>query len=87
MTAIDATGLYAIEQFYEQLHTSGRSLIVCGLRGQPKRLVYTSNLLKMVGARNVMPNIRSALSRAEDIHDQFCGMGDEVAATLTVAPV
>jgi SulP family sulfate permease len=87
MTAIDATGLYAIEQFYEQLHASGHTLIICGLRGQPKRLVYTSNLLKLIGARNVMPNIRSALSRAEFIHDQFGGIGDTAAAGLTEAPV
>jgi SulP family sulfate permease len=87
MTAIDATGLYAIEQFHEQLHASGHTLIICGLRGQPKRLVYTSNLLRLIGARNVMPNIRSALSRAEDIHEQFGGIGDEAAAVLAEAPV
>jgi SulP family sulfate permease len=87
MTAIDATGLYAIEQFYEQLHAAGRTLIICGLRGQPKRLIYTSKLLRMIGARNVMPNIRSALSRAEDIHEQFGGIGDDAAATLAEAPV
>jgi SulP family sulfate permease len=87
MTAIDATGLYAIEQFHEQLHAAGRTLIICGLRGQPKRLIYTSKLLRMIGARNVMPNIRSALSRATDIHEQFGGIGDETAAMLAEAPV
>jgi SulP family sulfate permease len=87
MTAIDATGLYAIEQFHEQLNAAGRTLIICGLRGQPKRLIYTSNLLRLIGARNVMPNIRSALNRAEDIHEQFGGIGDGAAAMLSDAPV
>lgn len=87
MTAIDATGLYAIEQFYEQLHASGRTLLLCGLRGQPKKLVYTSNLPRMIGARNILPNIRSALSRANTVHDQFNGIGDEAAAGLIAAPV
>lgn len=87
MTAIDATGLYAIEQFYEKLHESGRTLLLCGTRGQPKRLVYTSNLPHLLGARNILPNIRSALHRAEVIHEQFNGIGDEAALGLVDAPV
>jgi len=87
MTAIDATGLYAIEQFYEKLHESGRVLLLCGTRGQPKRLIYTSNLPRLLGARNILPNIRSALHRAEVIHEQFNGIGDEAALGLAEAPV
>ncbi len=86
MTAIDATGLHAIEQFYERLHESGRTLILCGSRGQPKRLIYTS-LPRVIGARNIMPNIRSALSRAEEIHERFGGVGEEAAMGLAEAPV
>lgn len=87
MTAIDATGLYAIEQFYEKLHESGRTLLLCGTRGQPKRLVYTSNLPRVMGARNILPNIRSAIHRAEVVHDSFGGIGEEAAAGLSKAPV
>ncbi|QEM66914.1 STAS domain-containing protein [Geobacter sp. FeAm09] len=87
MTAIDATGLYAIEQFHQKLHESGRALILCGTRGQPKKLIYTSNLPHLLGARNILPNIRSALHRAEDIHGQFGGIGEEAAAGLAEAPV
>jgi SulP family sulfate permease len=87
MTAIDATGLYAIEQFWERLHESGRTLLLCGVRGQPKRLIYTSKLPRLIGARNILPNIRSALHRAEDIHDRFGGLGEDAAAELAEAPV
>ncbi|KAB0671353.1 SulP family inorganic anion transporter [Oryzomonas sagensis] len=87
MTAIDATGLYAIEQFNEKLRESGRTLLLCGTRGQPKRLIYTSNLPHLLGARNILPNISSALHRAEDINGQFGGIGDEAAAGLAEAPV
>ena len=86
MTALDATGLHAIEQFHERLHASGRTLILCGSRGQPKRLIYTS-LPKVMGARNIMPNIRSALKRAEEVHERFGGVGEEAAAGLIEAPV
>lgn len=87
MTAIDATGLHAIEQFFEQLHASGRTLLLCGIRRQPKKLIDNSTLPKLLGERNILLDIRSALRRAEDIHDQFDGLGDETAADLAEAPV
>ena len=87
MTAIDATGLYAIEQFYEKLHESGRTLLLCGTRGQPKKFIYTSKLPKVIGARNILPNIRSALHRSETIHGRFGGIADEAAAGLAKAAI
>ena len=87
MTAIDATGIYAIEQFYEKLHTSGRTLLLCGARGEPRKLILTSNLPRRIGARNILPNIRSVLHRAEVIQEQFGGFGDEAASGLAEAPV
>ncbi|RNC71842.1 MAG: STAS domain-containing protein [Desulfuromonadales bacterium] len=87
MTALDATGLHAIEQFHDKLHKSGRTLILCGSRGQPKRLIYTSSLPRIIGARNILPNIRSALSRAADINERFGGVGEEAAMGLAEAPV
>jgi SulP family sulfate permease len=86
MTAIDATGLYAIEQFSEQLHAAGKHLLLSDGRGQPKRLIYTSQLPRVIGARNILPNIRAALHRAADIHEQFGGIGEEFAQDLTESP-
>jgi SulP family sulfate permease len=87
MTALDATGLYAIEQFHERLHASGRTLLLCGARSQPKRLIYTSALPRTVGARNILPNITSALKRATTINEGFGGVGEEAASILSEAPV
>jgi len=87
MTAIDGTGLYAIEQFYERLHAAGKTLLICGARNQPKRLIYTSALPRIVGARNILPNFTSVLSRAALIHERFGGVGEEAAIGLTDAPV
>ena len=86
MTAIDATGLHAIEQFHESLQSAGRQLILCGSRGQPKRLIYTSQLPRSIGARNILPNINAALNRAADIHERFNGIGEEFAHDLAEAP-
>lgn len=87
MTAIDATGIYAIEQFYERVHAAGKTLLLCGARNQPKRLIYTSSLPKIIGARNVLPNVTSALSRAAVINERFGGVGEEAAVNLKDAPV
>lgn len=40
MTALDATGLYALEEAARQLHASKRTLILCGAREQPSRLIH-----------------------------------------------
>ena len=39
MTAIDATGLHAVECLAERLHASGRHLVLCGMRRQPAELI------------------------------------------------
>ncbi len=82
MTAIDSTGLHAIERFYERVHNSGKTLLLCGARNQPKRLIYTSSLPGIMGALNILPNITSALSRAALVHERFGGVGEDVANHL-----
>jgi SulP family sulfate permease len=37
MTAIDSTGFQALEKFADQVHESGRQLILCGAREQPAK--------------------------------------------------
>ncbi|HEY8320692.1 MAG TPA: SulP family inorganic anion transporter [Candidatus Baltobacteraceae bacterium] len=85
MTAIDATGLHAIETLHERLRASGKTLLVCGARSQPARLLNHTAFLARLGAENVLPNVDAALSRAKDIHESFDGLGDELAATPLLA--
>jgi len=68
MTAIDATGIHAIESFARRLQASGRSMLLCGAMQQPSRLLQGARFLECVGRENVMPNIQTALDRAEQIH-------------------
>jgi len=67
MTAIDATGVHAIETFAKSLHASGRSLLLCGAMEQPSKLLQRPRLIAQVGEENIMPNIQAALERAEEI--------------------
>lgn len=67
MTAIDATGIYAIERFSDRLRASGRTMILCGAMQQPSNLLKRSNFIKHLGEENIMPNIQAALERAEEL--------------------
>jgi SulP family sulfate permease len=69
MTAIDATGLGAIRDLADAVHASGRSLLLCGAREQPARLMQQAEFERHVGAANICPSIADALQRAADLHN------------------
>ena len=68
MTAVDATGIYAISTFAKRLRISGRTLLLCGAMNQPSKLLHGTRFLDQVGRENIMPNIQAALDRARDVH-------------------
>jgi SulP family sulfate permease len=69
MTAIDATGLTALEDFAHKLHATGRTLILCGAPPQPAKLLRQAEFERhIVGPGNVCPNIAAALERAEVVY-------------------
>ena len=68
MTAIDATGIHAIETFAKRLHASGRTMVLCGAMQQPSKLLSGARFMDCVGRENIMPNIQAALDRAREIH-------------------
>jgi SulP family sulfate permease len=68
MTAIDATGIAALEELAGILRASGRAMLVCGARPQPAALMQEAGFERHIGAENICPNIDEALKRAEEIH-------------------
>ena len=68
MTAIDSTGLQALEDLAQQLAGSDRTLLLCGAREQPKQLMEQSQFEDLIGKGNMCPHIQAALSRAEAIY-------------------
>ena len=68
MTAIDATGLKALEEVAERVHASGRALLLCGAREQPAAVMKAANLERKVGSANICANISTALERAAELH-------------------
>jgi SulP family sulfate permease len=69
MTALDATGLFAIEEAAKQLHASQRTLILCGAREQPAQLIHQAEFAEVIGKENICDNVQAALRRAEDAYE------------------
>jgi len=70
MTAIDATGIAALEELADILAKTGRSMIVCGARPQPEALMREAGFDRHIGAQNICLNINEALKRASDIQKE-----------------
>ncbi len=68
MTAIDATGIHAIETFAKRLQESGRTMVLCGAMEQPSKLLSAPRFMDQVGRENIVANIQAALDRAQELH-------------------
>lgn len=71
MTALDATGLFALEEVAKTLKSSGRVLILCGAREQPLRLIQQEEFEELIGKENICDNVQSALQRAEEVFEKL----------------
>jgi len=80
MTALDATGLFAIEEVAKQLHATKRTLILCGAREQPSQLIHQAEFAEIIGDENICENVQAALARAEEVYERL----EKKVATLRV---
>ena len=69
MTALDATGLFAIEEVAKELQSSKRTLILCGAREQPAQLIQQAEFAEVIGKENICENVQHALRRAEEVFE------------------
>jgi len=69
MTAIDATGIHALESLAKRLRASGRTLLLCGAMQQPSKLLRQARFLDELGRENILPNIQAALDRAREVYE------------------
>ena len=69
MTALDATGLRAIQDFGDAVQSTGRTLLLCGALPQPAALMGRAEFHRHVGEENILPHVDAALARARAIHD------------------
>jgi len=71
MTAIDATGLFALEEVARKLQASKRTLILCGAREQPAAVIHQSEFEDLIGYENICDNVQDALRRAEEVYERL----------------
>src|SRR5271166_2333911 len=79
MTALDATGLFALEEVARTLKKSGRALILCGAREQPLKLIQQTEFEVLVGPENICDNVQDALNRAEEAFEGLQPVGKATA--------
>ncbi|MGC2293934.1 MAG: SulP family inorganic anion transporter, partial [Candidatus Acidiferrales bacterium] len=80
MTALDATGLQALENFADVVHQSGRALLLCGARQQPAEMMRAADFAEHVGAENICPHVAEALERAKKLWSLRTDEGAETSA-------
>jgi sulfate permease, SulP family len=70
MTALDATGLFAIEEIARTLQATGRTLILCGAREQPAKLLHEAEVEELLGKENICENVQEAVRQAQDVFEK-----------------
>jgi len=70
MTAIDSTGLQALENLADRVHESGRQLILCGAREQPSLRMREAEFHEHVGKENLCGSLAAALERAKILYPE-----------------
>jgi SulP family sulfate permease len=82
MTAIDSTGLQALENFADCVHDSGRQLILCGAREQPEMRMHEAEFHEHVGEENICHSVADALDRARILYPE---VAKQIAGASTTA--
>ena len=70
MTAVDGTGLSAIEELAEELKKKGRTLVICGAPSQPSSAMQKAEFDRRLGQANICTSVQAALDRAAEITSQ-----------------
>ncbi|MEP7353195.1 MAG: STAS domain-containing protein, partial [Acidobacteriota bacterium] len=75
MNAIDATGLHALAGACDRLKNSGRTLLLCGARHQPRAFLHRAEFVEHIGIENILPDVNQALARARSLHESSHSSG------------
>ncbi len=65
--AIDATGMHALDEFYEKCHRQGTLLLLAGVHAQPMLALTQYGLIDKIGEQNMFENLDDALVRVAEV--------------------
>ena len=64
---IDASGMYGLEEFYDQCKKKNIILFLSGVHGQTRQDLKKFGLIETIGEQQIFPNINAALAKAGEI--------------------
>ena len=67
VTAMDATGLNALESIVERMKTRGGTVILSGIHRQPFEMLRKAGFIQSIGRRNFCATFDDSLRRAEEL--------------------
>jgi SulP family sulfate permease len=67
VTAIDATGMHALDEFHGKCRRQGTRLLLAGVHAQPIFAMTKYGVIDKIGEENMFENIDDALDRAREI--------------------
>jgi SulP family sulfate permease len=67
LSMIDASGMYRLEEFYDQCKKKNIILFLSGVRGQTRQDLKKFGLLETIGEKQIFPDIDAALARAGEV--------------------
>jgi SulP family sulfate permease len=87
MTALDGTGLQALENLADVVHKSGRTLLLCGGRQQPAEIMRDAEFEQHVGAENICASVTEALQQARKLWSLRIEQGSAITQVDEESPV
>jgi SulP family sulfate permease len=70
MTAVDSTGIQALENLADRVRESRRQLILCGAREQPAKRLEQAEFHEHVAPESICSSIAEALERARKLYEE-----------------
>lgn len=67
VTAMDATGLNALQSIVERLHHQGGTIVLSGIHQQPLQLLRKAGFIETIGRQNFCATFDDALARASTL--------------------
>ncbi len=67
VTAMDATGLNALESIVERMKTRGGTVILSGIHRQPLEMLRKAGFIQFIGRKNFCATFDDSLRRAEEL--------------------
>jgi SulP family sulfate permease len=64
---VDATGLHALQEFYDKCRRQGATLLLGGVHAQPLLEMTRMGILDRIGVENLFESVDDALVRAREI--------------------